>query len=305
MKPAFIINNRNKGKFVYRCVAGALSQTWPCEILIADFASTDNSRDEIQRAIKEAPRGSEHEVRYLEKDGPTEASMLAVNRAIKWMVSQTQAEWIFQCSSDDYSLPDRVKLCMMTIARLQSEGNDLSGIATTMRFENPERPGEIAVSGYPREDGYVTGGIGLQKLAFGSTIWAYKREFLEKVGLDVPCTLDVYLGYLAAVDKGYYVIANPQHVHYMALDENNIGFQGKMRAAEKAGDYETMCRINELNRFQLFELYLQTAVRSQALYPLCHQLDREPLTQMLINQAVGWYQERKNMHDKKITPGIL
>lgn len=305
MKPAFIINNRNKGAFVYRCVAGALSQTYPCEIIIADFASTDNSRAEIKRAIGEAPRGASHSVQYIEKDEPTEATMLAVNRAIKWMCEQTKAEWIFQCSSDDYSLPDRVKVCMAEIASLQREGRDLAGIATTMRFENPERPDEIAVSGYPRESGYVSGGIGIHKMAFGSTIWAYKREFLEKVGLDVPCTLDVYLGYLAALDKGYYVIANPQHVHYMALDADNIGFQGKMRAAEKAGDMETVHRINELNRFQLFECYLQTAVRAQALYPMAHALDREAMTQMLINQAVGWYSDRKILHDKKIMPGIL
>ena len=304
MKPAFIINNRNKEKHVFRCVAAALAQSWPCEIIIADFASTDDSRSEIKRALA-LPKAADHEVRYIEKDEPTVASMLAVNRAIKWMCEQTKAEWIFQCSSDDYSLPDRVKVCMLAIEKLKSEGRDLSGIATTMRFENPEKPDEIALSGYPTEDGYISGGIGIQRLAYGSTIWAYKREFLEKVGLDVPCTLDVYLGYLASLDKGYYVIANPQHVHYMALDEENIGFQGKMRAAEKAGDMATIHRINELNRFQLFELYLYAAARANHLYPLAHELDRHALTQMLLNQASGWYGERKNLHDKKITPGVM
>ena len=305
MKPAFIINNRNKGAHVYRCVAAALAQTYPCEIIVADFSSTDNSRDEIKRAIAHAPKAADHTVRYIEKDEPTEATMLAVNLAIKWMCEQTKAEWIFQCSSDDYSLPDRVKVCMAQLERLKAEGLDCDGIATTMRFEDPAQPGLTAISGYPTESGFVSGGIGIHRMAFGSTIWAYRKSFLEKAGLEVSCTLDVYLGYLAALGKGYYVIANPQHVHYMAQDADNIGFQGKMRAAEKAGDQETIHRINELNRFQLFELYLQTAARAQHLYPLAHELDRQAMTQMLVNQAVGWYGERKQLHDKKIQPGMI
>jgi len=304
MKPAFLINNRNKGRFVARCLRAAIAQTYPCEIIIADFASTDNSRDEIKSVLANTP-GRHHEVRYLENNEPTEASMIAVNRALKWMVGQTEADWIFQCSSDDYSLPNRIKVCMAALTRLESEGQSTSGIATTMKFENPERPGEVAITGYPTMTGYVTAGIGLSRLAYGSTIWGYSREFLEKAELDVPCTLDVYLGFLASLDKGYYVIADPQHVHYMAADNENIGFQGKMRAAELKGDLEEMTRVNELNRFQLFELYLLTAARSHHLYPMQHELDRNAMTQMLINQAVGWYTERKNMHNKRWMPGII
>lgn len=299
-KPAFIINNRNKGKFVYRCVAGALAQTVPCDIIIADFASTDNSREEIKRAIHTAKPGAEHFVQFYEKDEPTEASMVAVNRAIAWMVDQTEAEWIFQCSSDDYSLPDRVRVCIEAVQK-----HECSGVATTMRFEAPGMPENGALSGYPTESGYVSAGLGLMRLAYGSTIWGYRRDFLKKVGLDVPCTLDVYLGYLAALDKGYYVVANPQHVHYMAVDNENIGFQGKMRAAEKLGDKETITRINELNRFQLFELYFLTKVRQQELFPLAHHTDVEPLVNMLLSQACGWYGERKKLHEGKTTPWIM
>lgn len=305
MKPAFIINNRNKGKYVYRCVAWALAQTVPCEIHIADFASTDNSREQIDKAVAECVRGAEHVVRVSHKDEPTEGNMRSVNRAIQWMVEETQAEWVFQCSSDDYSMARRVAVCMKAIADLKSRGLECSGIATTMRFENPERPGEFAISGYPTESGYVSPGLGLHKMAYGSTIWAYRREFLLKVGLDVPCTLDVYLGYLAACDKGYYVVADPQHVHFMAHDLENIGFQGKMRAAEIADDKPTIHRINELNRFQLFELYYYTKVRQQALYPMAHGEDQNALVNMMLHQAVGWYNERVNLHTQKITPGIM
>lgn len=305
MKPAFIINNRNKGRHVYRCVAGAMAQTYPCDIHIADFASTDNSRAEIERAIKEAPVGADHDVWYVENNDPTEATMLAVNRAIAWMVGRTNAEWIFQCSSDDYSLPNRVKVCMRAVEDLKNQGCETAAVACTMRFQDPEHPQQEAISGYPTESGYVSAGMGLQKLAYGSTIWAYRRDFLEKVGLDVPCTLDVYLGYLASLDKGYYVVASPQHVHYMAHDLENIGFQGKMRAAEQAGDKATVHRINELNRFQLFELYFYTKVRQQQLYPMAHQDDLNALVNMMLSQAVGWYNERANLHKLKITPGVM
>src|SRR5437762_6174303 len=181
MRPAFIINNRNKGKFVYRAVAGALSQTVPCDIMIADFASEDNSRDEIKSAIAKCPRSADHNIDYVEKDEPTEATMVAVNQAIAWMVDHTAAEWVFQCSSDDYSLPDRVRVCMQA-----AKEHDCAGVGCTMRFENPERPFEAAVSGYPTEDGYVSAGIGIHKMAYGSTIWASRPESLNKVGLSSP-----------------------------------------------------------------------------------------------------------------------
>lgn len=306
MRPAFIVNNRNKEKYVGRAVAGALAQTYPCEIIISDFSSTDNSCAEIEKAISTCASGADHEVKFVHCPLPNaESKMISCNLHIKWLVEQTEAEWIFQCSSDDYSLPDRVKVCMAALDEMKRAGKETSGIATTMRFEDPEHPEQIAVSGYPTESGYVSGGIGIHKMAYGSTIWAYRRDFLLKVGLDVPCTLDVYLGYLASLDKGYYVIANPQHVHFMAHDLENIGFQGKMRAAELAGDKGTIHRINELNRFQLFELYYYTKVRQQALYPMAHADDQNALLNMMISQAVGWYNERANLHKNKVAPALL
>jgi hypothetical protein len=286
-------------------VAGALSQNIACEIIIADFASEDDSRAQIQRAIDEAPQGAKHDIKFLTNDEPTTATMHAVNKAIAWMVDQTDAEWIFQCSSDDYSLPNRVRHCLNAVAK-----HDCAGVATTMYFvddtykDTPLGP-QVPQSGFPRNDGYVGGAEGIFKMAYGSTIWAYKRDFLKKVGLDVPCTLDVYLGYLASLDAGYYVVANPQHVHYMAADNENIGFQGKMRAAEKSGDQAQIDRINELNRFQLFELYYESAKRAQALYPMAHDTDKNALMQMMLSQSCGWYEERRKLHVSKTTPLIM
>lgn len=321
MKVAFVVNARNKATLVARAVKGALSQTHPCHILLSDQHSTDGTYEAMEKSLSETPmpmaRVAEppeidlvldrdikevprHKVDLLRCPIEGKYGMLAHNQHVRWLVDQTDAEWIFQCSADDYSLPDRVRVCMQAV-----EKNPCAAVGTTMRFEAPGKPEDGAVSGYPTESGYVSAGLGIHRMAYGSCIWGYRRDFLLKVGLDVPCTMDVYLGYLASLDNGAYVVANPQHVHYMAADLGNMGFQGKMRAAEASGDKETIARINELNRFQLFELYFKTALRAQELYPLSHDGDRNAITQMLINQACGWYQERANLHANSITPGTL
>lgn len=302
MKPLFIVNNYNKARYVARAVAGALAQTHPCHVVVSDYQSTDNSVAEIERALAKSPRGAEHEVTLLRCDlEPPKSTQRSMNAHLAWILRQVpDGEWIFQCSSDDYSLPDRVRVCMQAIKE-----HPCVAVGTTMRFEAPGKPEDGAVSGYPTESGYVSAGLGLHKMAYGSCIWGYKRVWLEKIGLDVPCTIDVYLGSLASFGEGAYVVANPQHVHFMAEDLDNMGFQGKMRAAEASGDKETIARINELNRFQLFELYFLAKIRQQQLYPLAHKADQDALINMILAQAAGWYAERANLHAKGITPGVI
>jgi hypothetical protein len=296
MKVSFILNARNKASLVGRAVKGALSQTYPCEILLSDQGSEDGTYEAMEKAVAETKPAAEHKVELLRCPVKGAYGMRACNQHIQWLVEQATGEWVFQCSADDYSLPERVSACMRA-----AEQNDCVGVSCTFQMEDPSR-GIVGHSGYPVEDGYVTPGVGMAKLAFGSTIWGYRREWLLKVGLDVPCTLDVYLGFLAACDRGYYVVANPQHVHYMAADMANMGFQGKMRAAEASGDEATIHRVNELNRFQLFELYLHTKYRQQQLYPMAHREDQDALVSMLLAQAQGWYAERKHLMDNNIEP---
>lgn len=321
LRAAFVINARNKAALVGRAVKGAITQTYPCHILLSDQSSTDGTFEAMEKAVAETPMPKDRVAKPPEIDlvldrevegvarhkidllhCPVQGSygMTACNQHMKWLIQQTDCEWIFQCSADDYSLPERVAVCMQAL-----EKNPCDAIGNTMRFEAPGRTENGAVSGYPTESGYVSGGMGIFKMAYGSCIWGYRRDFLLKVGLDVPCTLDVYLGYLASVGKGAYVVANPQHVHYMAEDLTNMGFQGKMRAAEKLGDKATISRINELNRFQLFELYFLTKLKQQEHFPMAHSEDQNALVNMMLSQAAGWYTERANLHAKKITPDIL
>lgn len=303
MKCSFIVFNRNKAGYVGKAVAGALKQTYPCEILIEDFASTDDSRAEIEHAISSTLLGNKDStVDFTKNDAPTVSSMRKVNEAIISMAERAKGEWIFHSSSDDYSLSERVRLCMNAVSQ-----NPCVGVATTMFFVKPgeEITMETPISGFPRQSGYVQAATGLTNLAYGSTIWAYKRDWLLKMGSAGDSTADVYYGFLASLDKGYYVVANPQHVHVQHEDLDNIGFGGRLKAAEKSGDQETILRINELNRFQLMELYLHTASSAAEKYPLAHEGDKTAVLNMVIAQAAGWCQARQALHEAKVTPGIL
>jgi glycosyltransferase involved in cell wall biosynthesis len=301
LKPAFIINNRNKGPHVFKAVAGALSQTYTCEIIISDQGSTDNSMSEIRRALDTCPRGADHDVRVLScpVDGPS--CMATGNLHFDWCVQQTDAEWILQCSADDFSLPDRVRLCMEAVAE-----NPCSAVATTMFFAKPGQDvfgGEpVGWSGYPTDSGYVPAGAGIERLAYGSVIAGYSREFLLKVGHAGPNTIDVLYGYLAALDKGFYVVANPQHVHVQHAGADNMGFGGKLLAAE--GD--EALRLAELNHAQLFRLYQACAAFAERLHPEgLKNDDYYAVLNTMLGQSQAWLAAREVLSANGITPGAL
>lgn len=301
-KATFIINARNKAAFVGRAVRSALAQTYPCEILLSDQMSEDGTFEAMQAAAADAPRGAEHEVKFLRCPIEGKYGMRAANAHTMWLVEQAKSEWVFQCSADDYSLPDRVKVCMAA-----TEKYECSAVACTMYFLDPgqELTGQALMSGYPTADGYVGAGQGLVKLAYGSTIQGWKREFFIKAGSAGDVTGDVFHGYLAALHGGYYVVAQPLHVHIRHISLDNMGFEGKMRAAEASGDAAEITRINELNRFQLCELYYSAAARAQQLYPMAHTNDMNAIVNMILSQAAGWIAERKKLHEMGIAPGIL
>lgn len=298
VKPAFVINARNKGSEVGRAVAGALRQTVPCEVVISDQGSTDNTFSEILRAVTENSP-NHHTVKIVECPIRGPSSMLMANLHFEWAWQQTSpdCDWIFQCSADDYSLPQRVEVCLEAIAN-----NPCSSIATTMYFENPADTKGHQLSGYPSESGYIVPGVGITNLAYGSCIAAYSREFLTKVGSGGHNTIDVLFGFFAALDKGFYVVANPQHVHVMHADPNNAGFGGRMRSA--TGD--EAFRVLELNNFQLVRLYLACAEGGKRLYPnRMSQDDWNAVMYQVVTLSSHWVASREELHNRKITPGMV
>ena len=298
MKPCFLINARNKEKYVYKSVRGALGQVVPCEILLSDQQSTDGTVAEMRRAVAECSMGADHEIRFVTCPTAGPYSMKAANEHMAWASRQTDAEWIFQSSADDYSLPARVSVCMEAVAK-----NPCSAVATTMYFEEPDKPSRDTVSGYPKQTGYVKAADGLTNLAYGSTIAGYHRSFLEKVSDKAErVTPDVFFGWLASLDQGFYAIANPQHVHVNHSSMDNTGFQGKMRAAKG----EDALRVAELNHMQLADLYMGCLSNAQELYPKKMTFDdMNAIVNMILGQTAGWINARQALHDAGVTPGVI
>lgn len=296
-KVAFFVTARNKAQYVARAVKSALAQTYPCEILLSDQHSTDGTFEAMEAAAVDAPE--RHTVRFLRCPIEGEYGMRAANAHTLWAMQQTDAEWVFQCSADDYSLPERVAVCMRAV-----EKNNCAAVACTMYFTEPGEEVGASTPHLKTESGYVSPGFGLVNLIYGSTIQGWRREWFLKIGNAGEVTGDVFHGFMAA-HEGYYVVANPQHVHVKHASLDNMGFEGKMRAAAASGDEAERHRINELNRFQLFGLYMRCAEAQQKFYPLAHQDDRNACLNMLIGQACGWYGERHNLHARSITPGVI
>lgn len=315
MKAAFVVNARNKARWVARAVQGALSQNHPCHIILSDQNSIDGTFEVMQKTVEEfkmpvievhdgenKTQTPFHKVDLLKCPVEGEYGMRAANEHFMWCVEQTDAEWIFQCSADDYSLPGRVLSCMKAVSE-----HPCAAVSCGMYFVEPgqEHSDRSPRTGWPTTDDYVAPGEGMMRMAYGSSITGFKRSFLEKIGSAGDNTMDVYDGFLAACDEGHYVVTKPSHVHVMHSDLGNMGFQGKMRAAEAEGDRAQMTRINELNRFQLFKLYFSILETASRLYPMLGAQDKALLLQMVLNQAHGWMIERDKLHADKITPGIM
>lgn len=295
--PCFLVNNLNKERFVYRAVASALAQTIPCEVLITDAQSTDRSWPEIQRALNDAPTGAAHIVRALQAPMKGENNFRSFSEHFMWVLEQTDAEWILQCSSDDYSLPDRAKVCMEAVAQYPC-----SAIATTMFFVKPDEPEGSTCSGYPKESGYVKADEGLANLAYGSVIAGYRRDFLKKVGGFGTSTPDVYWGFLAALDQGFYVVVDHQHVHVQHENIDNLGFQGKLLAAK--GDESLL--LNELNHLQLAMLYDSCFARAMELHPEGIPQDvYNTLANTIFGQMQAMMRIRKQLNEKGMRPMVL
>jgi len=298
MTIAFVINARQKEKFVGRAVQSALEQTVPCEIILSYQESTDNTLQVMIDTAK-AFGPCHHKIKIVKCPIRGAYGMKACNAHFRyaWQQTSDDCDWIYQLSADDYSLPDRVKVCDEAVRK-----NSCSAVACTMFFENPGAETRQSVSGYPQRTGYVDAAEGLMNLAYGSVITGYSREFLKKMDDGGANTLDVYYGFLAALDKGFYVVKNEQHVHMQHADAGNMGFQGKMRNA--SGD-ESL-RLAELNHFQLLALYDHCFIRAGELHP--EGIPRpayDACLNILFGQAKSWLEARKVLHANNIVPGTL
>jgi hypothetical protein len=171
-----------------------------------------------------------------------------------------------------------------------------------MYFETPGAENRQGTSGYPLQSGYVQPADGLSKLAFGSVIAGYSRAFLQKMDYGHEHTLDVYYGLMAALDRGYYVVKDEQHVHLMHSSADNMGFTGKLRAA--TGD--EALRVAELNHFQLLSLYDYCLVQAGHYHPDgIPRVVYDTCINIILGQSRAWLDARKKLHANNLIPMIL
>lgn len=300
-KCSFVVNARDKVQYVEKAVAGALAQDYPCHIILSDQNSTDGTYEKIVELSQTLTHGAAHKVEVVRCPVEGPYGMATQNRHVDWLVDQTDAEWFFQCSADDYSLPTRVSACMKAVAKMPC-----ASVVTSQWFSEPDAPITDQTPRAQMPGGYIPAGFGLGNLVFGSCIAAYKRSFLKKIGpAPGSVTMDVWCGFQAAMDEGYVVVPEPHHVHQRVASVTNMGFEGRLRGAELEKDWDALARINELNHFQLFELYYECHLAQQRFYPLAHDNDKSAPIQMMLGQAVAWYRRRKELHDKGLTPGVM
>lgn len=299
MRAAFVINARQKENFVRRACLGAIAQTYPCEIIFSDQGSTDSTLAIMQEVAATQVTNAHHQVRVLQCPIEGPFCMQMANAHMDWLFEQVapDTEYIFQCSADDYSLPDRVAVCMNAIDQFEIKP---SCVACVMYFEEPGTTNRESVSGYPKSSGFVKAGDGITNLAYGSTIHGWRRDFALKIkGMAAEHTPDVLMGWLASLDEGFYVVANPQHVHVTHADVNNLGFQGRMRGASG----ELAHQLAELNHYQLAALYWACMDASQKLWPQgIDDKDWHPLLNMILGQSHAWLDARKKLHQLHIEP---
>lgn len=299
-RPAFLVTVLNKERFVYQSVMGALAQTYPCDIYISDAGSTDNTPQEIDRALENKHLCPQHTVTRLQpKLSEVKCGLRILNEHLMWCFNEIHNEWIFQCSGDDWSLPNRVDACMSAL-----RNHEVSAIGTTQFHlkEGEKLEGKVPCTAAAHLCGYLSPQDGINKLGFGGCIAGYKKSFVLKVGSPGLATPDIFWGYLASLDEGYFVVPEPHHVHMDAANPDNNGFGGRMMYWADKGDENTLAQINELNRFQMFGHYWECALAQERLFPNASMEAKSAIANAMFAQGIGWYKERLNLHSMGIEP---
>lgn len=200
------IPNFNKGIFIYDTIKSVAEQTWPnVEICIVDDFSTDNSRSEINRALKDF--NIPHKKIFLPKRTGT-----AWAQNIAYYLSE--GEFIANLDSDDLSAPDRLS---KQVKMMVAEDFDLVG-ANFSVFRNNWKMPEVKDGGCwlkydPEEilDSYLVSGI--HCVCFGTAL--FTRKVLEVTGgMDKSLIGTEDYGFIDKVAARGFSIGNSRDVLY-------------------------------------------------------------------------------------------
>ena len=304
MKVSCLVPVRNKAFFVGHTIKSTLDQTYPCEILLSDQGSTDGSLD-ILKYHQSAYRGP-HKVRLLQCPVTEPKGMSGFNAHIHWMMGQTDADLIIIVSADDLNHPDRVK---RTVEEYQMHRP--SFIGTKMQFLTPPADGSLKmeVEGItafdPKGSRFITAREHIEQLVGGSVSTAWDREFYEKIGgLSRHMIPDVYLPFLATLDRGFYMIDEQLFAYIRHPGEGNTGIGGRMLAVEQDGE---MLFLNELANYQIVSTYYEAGRVAVRTFPEAWEGSdaSEALYQNIVHRTNDWVLCRDYMNVKGQHPRVL
>jgi glycosyltransferase involved in cell wall biosynthesis len=303
-KVACLVPVRNKAHFVEQTVISVLTQTYePMEIILSDQGSTDNSLSILQK-LKDSYSGP-NKVRVVECPFTDVKGLGGLNVHLNWLNEQTDADLLIIVSADDLCHPDRVK---RTVEIYEQHRPSLIG--TAMQFINPDGTVEgVTQFTYEREgvlrpSGLVTARQHIECLVGGSCSMAWDREFYDKVGgLHGHQIVDVYLPFLATLDRGFYFLNEQLFAYVRHPDPSNAGLGGQMLAAKD--DYEKL-QLNELSNYQVVSTLYATGRKAVEQYMDKWNGDAaEALFQNIVHRTNDWAMCRDLMTENKVTPRSL
>src|SRR3990172_9141843 len=288
MKVSCFVPVHNKVFFVSETVKSVLFQTYPCEIILSDQGSTDDSLRILHRLA--ADYTGPHMVRVVQCPHTDIKGLAGFNVHLNWLHTQTDADLIIIVSADDLCHPDRVKRTVEVY-----EEHKPSLIGTRMQFLKPDMSYEgtsvfaydIEPSGNETQGRFVTAKEHLTRLVGGSSSMALDREFYEKVGgLEGHTICDVYLPFLATLDRGFYYINQDLFAYIKHPKADNAGLGGQLLAAES---HEDKLLLNELANYQVVSTLYKSGRKAVALFPEKWEGEAcESLYQDIVNRTSDW-----------------
>lgn len=245
MKLAFMLNNKNKEKYVRIAARSILYQK--CEPFLAVLS--DNNSTDASKAIldEEASKyDGPHKVVRLNCPPFKSDGMPGLNEHIDWVMDQIDADWIIQLSGDDYSLETRAQSTLKAF-----RDNDPSMVLTA-QYTVSETMQYVAETGYPHTDGWVLLQDVITKFVGGSCSQAWTREFYNKMGGIKGClgSSDILMPFLSVLHKGCYYINERLQCYRKVLGPDNTGLESIFFAIPEDKKEERL-QVEELMHFQV------------------------------------------------------
>ena len=299
MKVACIVPVRNKAFFVDQTVKSTLLQSYEgMEILLSDQGSTDKSL-EILTDMAESYNGP-NTVRVLQCPHTEQTGLAGFNVHLNWLIAQTNADLLVIVSADDLNHPDRVK---RTVEIYQKHRPAFIG--TKMQFLKPSGEIEGITAFDPKGSRLITAKEHIEQLVGGSCSTAFDREFYKKIGgLHGHIILDVYLPFLATLDRGFYMIDEQLFAYVRHPKTDNAGLGGQMLCAES--DDEKLL-LNELANYQVVSTLYQAGRTAVTFYPEEWEGSEacEALYSNIVHRTNDWTMCRDLLNQRKLQPRVL